>query len=202
MIGSIFEVICVLGISAVYFPSHCSAMFHSTKGDRDISSNANYLASHSRDPAFRGHHPDCGNFSAHVIRIHDKTFCAACTGLLLGALMALTGAALYFFADWRIAQNTLHAVFAGALGVSLGLFQLKFRSLLRLLLNAFFVLGAFLVLVGIDGLIQSVLVDLFVVVLTVFWLITRILLSQWDHWRICYTCENPCESRISKKREG
>lgn len=202
IIGSIFGSICVVGIIAAFFPKQCSGMFHLAKGRENTSSNENQLVSHESSPTMRGHHPDCANFSAHVIRIDDKTFCAACMGLLLGALMALAGTALYFFGGRRITQNGFLAVSVGALGVGFGLFQFKFRRLVRLLLNVFFVLGTFLVLVGIDKLTQSVLVDLFPVVLTVFWLFTRILLSQRDHWRICYTCRNPCEIREKQKRRS
>ena len=193
VIGSIFGSICVLGIITVFFPKQCSAMFHSTKGGRDTSSNEKDLDSHESAPNLKGHHPDCGSFSAHVVQTNNKTFCAACTGLLLGALMALAGTIIYFFGYWHIERNSLLAVFMGTLGVGLGLFQFKFRSLFRLLINTFFVLGNFFVLVGIDELIQSLLADLFLVVLTVFWLLTRILFSQWDHWRICHTCRTPCE---------
>ncbi len=201
IIGSIFGAICVLGIIAVFFPKQCSGMFHLAKGEGNTSSRANDLASHGSSPTLLGHHPNCEAFSAHVIRINNKTFCAACTGLLLGGLIALIGTVLYFFGDLHIGQNNVPTIFVGALGVGFGLFQLKFRSFVRLLLNAYFVLGASLVLVGIDELTQSVLVDLFLVVLTVFWLFTRILLSQWDHWRICYTCRTPCEIREKWKKK-
>jgi hypothetical protein len=193
VIGSIFGSICVLGIITVFFPKQCSAMFHSAKGDRDLSSNEKDLDSHESTPNLKGHHPDCGSFSAHVVQTNNKTFCAACTGLLLGALMALAGTIIYFFGYWHIERNSLLAVSMGTLGVGLGLFQFKFRRLFRLLINTFFVLGNFFVLVGIDELIQSLLADLFLVVLTVFWLLTRILFSQWDHWRICHTCRTLCE---------
>ncbi|MFQ5758072.1 MAG: hypothetical protein ACE5IF_00170 [Candidatus Bathyarchaeia archaeon] len=202
IIGLVFGLVCVLGIVAVFFPKQCSTSFHLEKGDRKTSSNAYTPASHGSSPTLRGHHPDCEGFSAHTVRIDDKTLCAACTGLLLGALMALAGAVLYFFGDWHIAQNGLPAVFVGTLGVGFGLFQLEFRSFVRLLLNAFFVLGAFYILVGIDKLTQSLFIDLFLVVLIVFWLFTRILLSQWDHWRICYTCESPCEIREKTKKRS
>lgn len=195
IIGAIFGSICMLGATAVFIPKRCSAMFHSAKGEKNSNSNVHFLASQGNSPTLRGHHPDCGNFSAHVVRIGDKTFCAACTGLLLGALIVLAGATLYFFGDWHVAQNAFLAVLVGLLGVGFGLFQFKFRSFIRLLLNAYFVLGAFFVLVGIDEIAQSLFVDLFLVVLTFFWLFTRILLSQWDHWRICYTCKTPCEIR-------
>ena len=200
VIGSIFGSICVLGIIAVFFPKQCSAMSHSAKGDRDLSSNEKNLDSHESTPDLKGHHPDCGSFSAHVVQTDNKTFCAACTGLLLGALMALAGTPIYFLGYWHIEQNGLLAILVGTLGVGLGLFQFRFRSLVRLVVNTFFVLGAFLALVGIDKIIQSLLADFFLIVLTVFWLFTRILLSQWDHWRICYTCRDPCEIREVQKR--
>lgn len=194
VIGSIFGAICLFGIIAVFFPKQCSAMSHSSRGEENASSNENYLDSHENTPNLRGHHPDCGNFTAHVVQTDNKTFCAACTGLLLGALIALAGTTIYFSGHWNIEQSNLLAILVGTLGVGLGLFQFKFRSFVRLVVNTFFVLGAFLALVGIDGIIQSLLADLFLVVLTVFWLLTRILLSQWDHWRICHTCRTPCEA--------
>jgi len=106
IIGVLFELICALGIIAVFFPKRCSAIFHPTKGERDTHPNQEKIAAHGDHPTLRGHHPTCGNFSAHTIRICDKIFCAACTGLLLGALMALAGVALYFFSYWRIGQNS------------------------------------------------------------------------------------------------
>ncbi len=194
VIGSIFGAICLFGIIAVFFPKQCSAMSHWAKEEGDISANEKDLDSHESAPNLRGHHPDCGNFSAHVVQTDRKTFCAACTGLLLGALMTMAGTITYFLGYWHIEQNASLAVFMGTLGVGLGLFQFRFRTLVRLMANTFFVLGAFLALIGIDQIIQSLFADLFLVVLTVFWLLTRILLSQWDHWRISHTCRTPCEA--------
>ena len=83
-------------------------------------------------------------------------------------------------------------VYFGILGISFGLLQFPLfknrESPLRFLLNSFFVLGAFLILVEIDTLVQSVVTDLFLILLIVFWIFTRISLSQWDHKRICYAC--------------
>ncbi len=138
----------------------------------------------------QGHHPSCGKFAAHVFQIRSKTFCAACVGLLLGGLLALAGALLYFFGNWRVPeQNSSIMVLVGILGVGLGLFQFKFRNLVRLSLNTFFVLGTLFILIGVDEFVQSLMVDLFVVSVIFFWLFTRISLSQWDHKRICSDCK-------------
>ncbi|UCC33490.1 MAG: hypothetical protein JSW53_00310 [Candidatus Bathyarchaeota archaeon] len=200
MIGAIFGLICLLGVAAVFFPKKSSAMLRLASGDGGRDLSIGDRNSHGDYPALQGHHPDCIGFSAHVIQIGDKILCAACTGLLLGAIMTLAGTVLYFYGDLNIAQNSSLAVFVGTVGVGLGLFQLKFRSFLRLLLNILFVLSSFSILIGIDALTQSLSIDLFLVVMIIFWLFTRILLSEWDHWNICYTCRSPCE--IREKRIG
>jgi hypothetical protein len=135
-----------------------------------------------------------------VIQIKGHRLCAACTGLLLGALIALIGTALYFFGGGYIEGVGLWTALIGAAGIALGFSQLKFRSFARLTLNVFFVLGAFLILVGIDELIESLFVDLFLVALIVFWILTRIQLSQWDHRRTCDSCISPCEAWEIKKK--
>lgn len=188
LVGSIFSLICVLGILAVFFPKQCSGKFDLvTKGDRG-QSTPHLFASHGASLNMSGHHRDCENFSFHVFRIGNRTFCTACTGLLLGGLASIIGTLLYFFAGWQI-EHGLLIVWIGLIGVGFGLFQFKARrTAIRLSLNTFFVLGTCLVLVGVDELAQNVFADVFLVLLTVFWLYTRILLSQWDHKRICYVC--------------
>jgi len=202
LIGSIFGLICVFGILAVFFPTQCSRVFDFGK-KKPSHSYLGKFASHRTSSTLQGHHPDCENFSAHVFRIGDKTFCAACTGLLLGGLSALVGTLLHFFSNWRVEQSSSLIVWMGVLGVGFGLFQFKFRSFVRLVLNIFFVLGTFFILIGFDKLVHSVTVDLFLVALTLFWLFTRISLSQWDHERICYACKvATCEFADRKKRVG
>jgi len=85
-------------------------------------------------------------------------------------------------------------VVVGVVGVSLGLLQSSLPTLqkgvVRLFTGAFFVVGTFLILLGIEELTHNVSLDLFIVALSVFWLVTRISLSQRDHERICSRC-NP-----------
>ena len=148
------------------------------------------------------HHPDCGKFSAHTININGHTLCAACTGLLLGGIIAIIGALVYFFAGLHVEIAAFTIVLIGAVAMVLGFFQLAFRGFIRLTLNTLFVLGAFLILVGIDELIGSLFVDFFVEAYIVFWIFARIQLSQWDHWKICSNCESPCEIREARKNRG
>lgn len=201
LIGSIFGLICVFGILAVFISTQCSRVFNFKK-EKPSRPYLDKFASHRVSSTLQGHHPDCGNFAAHVFRIGDKTFCAACTGLLLGGLLAFAGTFLYFFSNWHVELSSSLIVWMGILGVGFGLFQFKFRSFVRLFLNIFFVLGAFLILIGVDKLVQSVAVDLFLVALTLFWLFARISLSQWDHEKICYTCKVATCEFADRKKEG
>jgi hypothetical protein len=89
-------------------------------------------------------------------------------------------------------QNALLTVLVGSVGVIFGLLQSPLpmlqNSVIRLFSSAFFVVGTFLILEGVEELAHSVSIDLFLVVLSVFWLMTRISLSQWDHERVCSKC--------------
>jgi len=199
LIGSLFTLICILGIIAAFFPKKCSGAFHLPKTEKPTISEAGTPKSNKCSIPLKGHHPNCTRFSAHVIQVGKRVFCTACTGLLLGALIVLVGTVLYFFGGWDIGQFGFSAVLIGQVGIVLGFIQFKFEGYARLILNAFFVFAAFLTLVGVDRLAENVFIDLYLVVLIVFWLFTRILISQWDHWRICHTCKLTCEL---KERES
>jgi len=202
IIGSIFGSICILGVLAALFPKKCSGFFDLRKGEKGGHSYLNQFASHGTSSTARGHHPDCESFSTHVFRMGNRTFCTACTGLLLGGLSALAGTILYFFGNWRIEPSSLLLIWMGILGVGFGLFQFKFKGIVRLFLNVFFAFGVFLILIGFDELVHSVTVDLFLIALTLFWLFTRISLSQWDHRKICLACRfATCERAYKRKRE-
>lgn len=197
LIGLVFSSICVLGILAVFSPNKCLRILDIGKKNTTIGADSTKLAPHETSYALQGHHPTCGNFSAHIFRIKGKTYCAACVGLLFGGLLALASAAVYFFGDWQVAEHSSLMVLLGLAGVSVGLFQIKFRNTIRLFVNTIFVLGNLSILIGIDALIHSLFIDLFVVSLIIFWLFTRISLSQWDHERICSDCEiENCKNRV------
>ncbi len=187
VIGSIFSSICVLGILAVFVPNKCEKIFNVRK--KTVNSDSAKLISHGTSNVLQGHHPTCGKFAAHTFRAKGKTFCAACSGLLLGGVLVSAGALSYFFGNWRVSEYSSLIALLGIGGVSFGLFQFKFKSLVRLSANTIFVFGTLLILIGIDELVQSLFLDLFVVSMIVFWLFTRISLSQWDHERVCHYCD-------------
>ena len=93
-----------------------------------------------------------------------------------------------FLAEIQITEYSVLVVLLGSFGVGIGLFQFKFRSFARVFMNVIFVLGALMILMGIDVEVQSLFFDFFVICLIVFWLFTRISLSQLDHKIICSSC--------------
>jgi hypothetical protein len=188
LVGSAFAAVCILGILAVLFPKTCSKPFAAGTKRKRLGPQV----SHATSSDLRGHHPQCVHFSGHVFAVGERVFCATCSGLFLGALLALVGDGAYFFGDWRFGQNAVLVVAVGAVGVAVGLLQSSLpiiqKGVMRLFTGAFFVAGAFLILLGIEESTRSVSLDLFVVALSILCLATKISLSQWDHERICSRC--------------
>jgi hypothetical protein len=194
-VGSIFFLICAGGSLVAVSPRKCSRA-HETqmvKALMDSDVKTGFPVSSE------GHHPDCGRFSAHTIRFKGTSYCAACTGLLMGGVVAMIVTALYFFFGLNAGSVSLPAVLVGQLGLASGLIQFKFKSWTRSAANLLFVLGSSFMLIGVDQLVGSVFVDIYVSGLIVLWILTRVMISQWDHRRICLSCGFSCgtERKIS-----
>lgn len=195
--GSIFALICILGMIAVFFPRKCSKVFHENSkkksGDAFIPTREKFQKSSKIFGLVltHGHHPECEYFLHHEFKVGEKTFCVACMGLFFGALASFLGTVIYFFSGWAVGETwPLWAVF-GVLGVALGILQYVYFDtrwrLIRFCSNAFFIFGMFLLLTGIDAIVQSLLLNFLVISLCVFWLSTRILLSKKIHESIYHT---------------
>jgi hypothetical protein len=182
LVGILYGAICVLGIAAVFYPAECKKMFQRTQNP----------VLESRKPStpvgIKGHHPNCQNFSGNRIRVGRRTFCAACSGLLIGGIIALTGGAFYFFAGLGAALSSIWLLIAGEIMMVLGLAQIKFARYSKMIVNTIFVVGSLVTLIESDLLGKSVIVDGYVLGLIVFLLCVRILISEWNNQRICQTC--------------
>lgn len=190
LLGSLFVLACLLGMGATAFPKSCFRIF--SEGKNRKATDNKYKKSAGITPNFRGHHPNCGNFSHHVFRIGKRPICAGCLGLFIGGLVNLIGAFAYFFAGLRLESSAVPISWIGAAGVSLGLLLPLFSirwTLGRSAVNAFFAVGVFLVLVGVDSITRDINMGLLLILLTVFWIFTRISISQWSHQRICRRCQ-------------
>ncbi|NWG11705.1 hypothetical protein HXY33_08200 [Candidatus Bathyarchaeota archaeon] len=189
IIGALFTVICILGGFAATIPRKCSKIFGSHGENRLVA----FPTVHSNSYVVKGHHLDCGKFSSHTITLRGHVLCVACTGLFLGAIAAIIGAVAYFFAGLDIEQFGLPSIAIGIGFIALGFTQFRFSGYVRLLLNAFFVIGAFSILTGADAFMKNLFIDFYLLSLMVLWVLTRILLSEWDHSRICRFCTSECK---------
>jgi hypothetical protein len=187
--GAAFSVICISGILAALFPSSCQSTPKIWKDNK----NGDLLEGH--ETTLRGHHPLCDNFSAHILSIGNKKFCATCSGLLVGATFVLLGTTLYFFGNLRIGEP-FAMVWVGTAGVTLGLLQSAFpkfsNGLTRFLASILFVVGTFLLLASINEATKNISIDLFFIAVSLLWILTKIALSQRDHQKICSLCTKKC----------
>jgi hypothetical protein len=199
VVGSTFGAVCILGIIGGLYPYSCSGILDFEEQKTNTPS-----PSKSRGQAFQGHHPACGSFSSHVLRIGERRFCATCSGLVFGAIIALIGAITFFFGNIETTGELPLLVSVGAFGVALGLLHptvFRLKSYARFFAGIFFVVGSFLILVGVDDSAKNTSIDLFFVALSVLWILTKVSLSKWEHQQICSQCSlESCSAAHANKR--
>jgi hypothetical protein len=189
LIGSTFIAMCAAGTAAALSPRKCSTSFDTHVPKATSMEDSKTVSS----VGSKAHHPNCGKFSAHTIRFRRTLYCAACSGLVVGASLAVAMSVAYFFLGLSIGGSNLVFMAVGPLGLLLGFIQFMFKGWVRVAANAFFVSGTSLIVIGIDQIIGSFFVDLYVMGLVAFWIMTRIAISQWDHSRICLICNYQCK---------
>jgi hypothetical protein len=187
---ALFSTLCILGATATLFPRTCS---HTTRPPEDLEPSRYTTIAGIR--LVHGHHPTCGSYSGHELEHGGKTYCAACTGLLMGAIAALAVATL------GLVYRIIPPPITGYLGLAFVLLGLIYNPLLnittpilRALINALFILGFSLILVAVDG-HGNLGLSLLMIALSVYWMYTRIQLSSLNHDEICDGCEEPCEKK-------
>ena len=184
LIGVLFTAVCLLGIAAAFYPSKCRGMFEETQNPLPQANKSYTLMQ------VKGHHPDCQEYSGNRIKIGGRVFCAACSGLLFGATIALIGTAIYFFIGVNLAWDSVWLLALGEIWMLLGLAQIKFAGYFKVLANVLFVVGSFATLVATDAIGKSLLVDLYVLGVILFLLWFRIYLSEWNNKRTCRKCQS------------
>jgi hypothetical protein len=185
LVGSLYTATCLLGTFAVFFPKKCQRTFIFGKHSQSPSDQT--FA--PRKVQLNGHHPDCSKFSANRIKIRNTVLCAACSGLLVGAAIALAGAASYFFFGYDFLRSDPWILVVSNAGLLMGLFQFRFAGFAKLAVNTLFVVCSLVTLVVADLLGKSLIIDLYVWGLIIFMLTTRILLSEWNNKRTCSKCK-------------
>jgi hypothetical protein len=191
-VGFSFITICLLGGIAGIRPSTCSVSPASDSKQDELEISQGILP--RKESARRGHHYSCEDFSTHVLNIGERVFCAGCTGLSTGAALAILGSWFYFVIGVPLLSAEL-TFWTGFVGVVIGIIQHNiYRALgnpgsaFRFLLNVIFVSGAFLLLAGTDQLAGNITINTYILLIVLFWVYTRIVMSKSEHQRICSQC--------------
>ena len=182
IVGTVYTAVCIGGIVAVFYPGKCRMAFQKSNESKYTNNKSSSLMQ------IKGHHPNCEKFSANRIFIDGSAFCAACTGLLIGAVAAIIGIVLFSIGFFSLETGSLWVLAVGEVLMFLGLAQIKMNGYVKMAVNALFVVGSFISLVVADLVKQSFLVDGYVLGLIVFMLWFRILLSEWNNKRTCFVC--------------
>jgi len=186
LIISIFIAICLLGILAAIYPKLCKGLLEFKKIDKK-----------SLDPEkmnnmqFEGHHPDCGKFESHTIIIRGSKYCPGCSGLLIGAIMAVIGILFYYFYGLPLIYGEI-SFWTGLVMVFLALMLIIFLKLgkkLKIVSNMALVTGSAMILIGLDTVKENLLIESYFLLLVLFFILARIAASENNHEIICRNCE-------------
>jgi hypothetical protein len=177
LIGGLFSALCVLGILASLYPVKCKGMFGKSQNPAA-----------ARDVKIVGHHPDCEKYNPNRIQFAGKNVCAACSGLLVGAVVALGAAGDYFFVGTGVGVGSVLLLLLCEAFMLVGVAQIFFKSYVKALVNLFFVVGSSVALIEVDLLTHNLLLDFYMLGLIAFMLWLRIALSEWHNRRTCQKC--------------
>lgn len=195
LVLSIFIFICILGMIAALSPTKCSELSSFKKNP--YTNSKQKLEENISSNNFKGHHPDCNNFKNHTYIFRGKKYCAGCSGLFLGALIAIIGIIIYYLYGINN-ENTGQIIFL--IGFIIVLVSLLQNFLLNININVskfFFnfilVIGSFLIMIGFSILQSSLFIQSYFLVLVFIWILARISSSERNHNKICNDCSNePC----------
>jgi hypothetical protein len=182
VVGFIYGFICLGGMLAAFFPGPCSRLMGIRRFgeqylgglDRRATRIFGILLLHGH------HHLEDEKSTTHELRFRGKSFCASCFGLLTGAIMSLMAIVVFLFSDWGDGYLAHFLYFLGLGGVALGLVPalLGVGARIRFVLGMVFVTGTCVMLIAMDVATANLTADLLVILLGLFWLISRISLSH------------------------
>lgn len=181
-VSAIYSGVCIAGIVAVFYPGKCRMTFQKPSFSPAFGKPTASMVE------FKGHHPDCKDFSGNRITVRGSVFCAACSGLLIGAIVAIVSMFLFSLGFLNLGWMNLWVLLFGEALTLIGLAQIKMNGYVKLTANALFVVGSSLCLIVTDSVGQSLLVDAYVLGMIVFMLWFRISLSEWNNKRTCIKC--------------
>jgi hypothetical protein len=184
MMALAYDLVCIIGMAAVLFPVACSKIV-GVRGS--LAQAPEQLGIRATEflgvQILHGHHTS-EDSAKHELLITGKSFCATCYGLLTGAVLSfaiITAFALSGWSGWADGSPACFLYCIGVAAVITGLLQILTPDVgakARFISASVFVLGTSLILLATDLLAANLMSDLFIILLAVFWLLSRISLSH------------------------
>ena len=127
----------------------------------------------------------------------NKTLCAGCLGLSIGAIISIILAIIYIVTIRKEPiSGFYYVVFIGLIiiGLTYAEIMLPLRhAIVHVISNIFLVLSFLLITVSIFEITGNKIYGTISVIISFLWLDTRIQLSNWKHTMICEHCNETCK---------
>lgn len=191
IVGIIFIISCLLGISLAFYPGWIKRHL---KREIESPNKKNYKKSARKRI---GHHPDCDRFNNHIIKINGKIYCAGCLGLAIGCVISIILMTIYVTFSFSLSIDFI--LFLTILGfliigfVFIEIFVNNRNIWIHILSNSLLVLSFLIILIGITESTKTISFGIICIVLSFLWMDTRIQLSKWHHSTICNECDKSCK---------
>ncbi len=194
-----------MGMVAAVSPTRCMGLLRIKKhipnnypDENSANSSVDMESVKKCKKELRGHHPECDNFKNHTFTLMGKKYCAGCSGLFTGALIAVIGTITYYL--YGIPLSGVYLIFVlGFLCVLVALLQsfllnINFNAV-KFIFNLILVVGAFMILISLTEITGSIFIQFYFLLLVFIWILARITNSEKKHADICEKCEgNPSSS--------
>lgn len=191
-VGAAFLVGCAAGIAFAVRPGWY----------RRAAKTADHSASSAPGSAVRrrrqGHHPDCGHFSAHVLRTGRGNLCAGCTGLAAGSVASIPLAVAFVSIPTSLPTAPTQALVLVGMALVAANFGKAVRpprsAAVHAVLDFLLVIGFLLVVAGVFYRTGTLAYGAVGVTFSVLWLDTRVRVASWRHAEACRVCPEPCKA--------
>lgn len=191
ILGSIFFLGCLFGISCCIWPNWSKKMLYVSLDKKPL--NSNVLVKNS----FVGHHPNCEMFNHHRMQICNTKICVGCLGLGIGLCSCIVLIVLYFLYNSMV----LYVLDQMLVVLSFMLICLVFvegilknrNRLIHVIVNMFFIPCLFLVTIHVFHHTSDIFFGFITMVCCWLWVQTRITVSKKYHSYLCTTCVKTCK---------
>ena len=191
VVGSTFIASCIFGLSLATSPGWFKRL---TKHGYDPLDKKQTKISARR---YLGHHPDCGQFQSHTLKLKKKIWCAGCLGLSIGSLISIMSVSLYISIIQEPSTNIIHMILlSGLIIIALTYVEIMLparNAIIHVLANVLLVVSFLLITISIFEITGNIIYGLLSILISFLWLETRIQLSNWQHSKTCNNCHETCK---------